>query len=559
MKSNNIIKLKKINISKIKSMSSQSSFQTIELSSSINRQKQLNYNPIFPQLNKSWLKKETLENNSILTKFIHQKTSSLIKQTKKDLNIIRSRDFNSLFSSNVLSEPKEKITRAKLIKIPKRKTVQDIKSVLISDKSSIIENENENDKSNTINQIKKQDETLFDDKEINNDILPTKCSSIKVTNPNPLTTNNDLNLSEANINNDNKNSTIISSSIIKSRRIFKPNNQFLLKIKETKKINFSIGNIRRLFYMDIKFQSKTINEQINLIEESIREYRNCYETENFVTIFKAMSSYNKKKYISTVDEINKILLITPKLFLREYYKLMFGLKENIKPKLIKDEELEELDDFEKLEKKNELMNEINEYFKKSFEFYLIIITQVEQEEIVLKRKDYIKIISYYENVRNNLCFLVNFYKNAERNYEEDKLMILKILDNRVVKLTKDDVNKLEDLKVNVGEILKDIKNKRENKASIIDRIKGQFVFKQNLESEKLYRINKALVGISDYGTMEKTKRKTKEFKSIFNSRILDRLLNYCDEKTKAEIISNQVRYEGKRNHSKEFKPIKIHL
>ena len=32
---------------------------------------------------------------------------------------------------------------------------------------------------------------------------------------------------------------------------------------------------------------------------------------------------------------------------------------------------------------------------------------------------YIKLLSYYEKVRNNLCYVTNSFYNAQKNYEED--------------------------------------------------------------------------------------------------------------------------------------------
>ena len=545
-----------INNSSIKDSISLSKLQTIESHSLMNSKRQLKYSYILPQLNKSFKKKDSFNSNSLLAKFIHNKTLSLKKLTNKDLY--------KKIEVNYISPSYSKNNLIKIRKLPyfNRLTKSNLESkshsTFITDRNNSI-NDSENSNNNKIiGQRNKQEKSFKDekDKEKEKDIFeynPTKSipSSIRVTNP--ISVNNDFNTSEVLITSDNNNNYLLSSSRPTKNNKLKP---ITNKLSIKKDFIFSNYNIHRLFFMDIGFQSKIFNEQNILVEENIKNYRSCIQKENCYKIFKSMKLDSKNKFNKKLKEINEILLFLPTIILGNYYKLLCGLKEIKIPIINKDEEnTEDCDIIEKIDNNNKLLYDINIFFKKSFDFYLILKTKNDIDDLVLNKKDYKKVLSYYEIVRNNFCDLVNSYSNAEKKYEEDFSIIKKILSSKVVKITKED--SLEDLKT---DILNDYKKRKENQINAMDRIKQQFLYKANNQVAKEHRLDYELKGLNDKKIKnEKRNKKNHQYKSVFNTKIMDKVLNYCDEQTKTNIISTQLKYEGKKSYQKQYKPIKIHL
>ena len=272
----------------------------------------------------------------------------------------------------------------------------------------------------------------------------------------------------------------------------------------------------------------------------------------------------KINYNKSLEEIFGILLILPKIILGDYYNLISGVKEIKIPKKEKLESIYIFDEVKNLIKNNSMLIETNKFFLKSFEFYLILLTKADSDDITLNRKDYLNVMSYFEKIRNNLYYITNSYYNAEKNYNDDLNAIKNI--NNDKNISKDDEEEAEENN-SLDNREDDEKRKKKDikfESKIIGKKKEQIFLKKNNELEKRQRINNALeidekeIKKLDYLGKERRKKKN-EYKSIFESKSIDKLLHYCDEKTRLQIISNKVVNEENNKKFKKFKVLKINL
>ena len=67
------------------------------------------------------------------------------------------------------------------------------------------------------------------------------------------------------------------------------------------------------------------------------------------------------------------------------------------------------------------------------------------------------------------------------------------------------------------------------------------------------------IRISNYLGKEINKKNNNKYKSIFNSKLFNKILHYCDEETRIQIISNKINNDEKKVKLKRFKTIKINL
>ena len=589
-------KIIKKDILSTKDVSSQNLLKSGESKATEQDQQKENSSYILPPLNISFIKKAYMEPTSILTKFIQQKTSSINKKININLINYKWKSNNAFSGSNIsINSKKMRFIKEKILNnnknietnkkstsscllITQKNIINDnklnnenninnnkISSINNNKNSNINESNNQKDKTdinlikNDVNTINKE-ESFIKEKELN-ELVSTKSfpSTIKISNP--LVSNKDLNQSEANTLSENK---IFNS---KFRRLCKylPNiNSSLSKSNLKKRLNNSIGNLHHIFYSDIKFQSKTFLEQINLIKENINQYRICINKNNYIEVFKSMPLNTKIKYNKSLEEIFGILLIVPKIILGNYYNLMSGIKEIKIPKKEKFENIYIFDEVKNLIKNNNLLTETNKYFLKSFELYLILLTKADSDDIILNRKDYLNVMSYFVKIRNNLFYVTNSYYNAEKNYNEDLNVIKNINNNK--NISKDDEEETEEN--NSFDNREDLeKRKKEDikfDSKIIEKIKEEIFLKKNKELEKRQRINNALeidekeIKNLDYLGKERKKKKN-EYKSIFESKSIDKLLHYCDKKTRLQIISNKVVNEENNSKYKIYKVLKINL
>ena len=348
-----------------KDISSQNIIKSNDSKISEPEQEKNNSSLILPPLNTSFRMKTLQEPTSILTKFIQQQTSALIKQTNKDTILFRtkSKPLKYIFSSNELSK-NIKIIKDKMINnnYPNIKLESIPQSVLITEKNILSSNNNTNNNISIINKNKEK-ESFIKEKE-KNEIIPTKSfpSSNKLSNP--LTTNNEIIPSDANINENNL-------FYNKFRRLcnFFPNiNKSSKKYGLKKKLNHSVENLHCIYYSDVNFQSKIFGEQINLIEESITQYKICVNKNNYLEVFKSMSLSLKINYNKTLEKTCGLLLSLPKMILGDYEYLMHGIKEISFPKAVEFQSSYIFDEVENVIKNNKKLSEIFKFLNKLMNF-----------------------------------------------------------------------------------------------------------------------------------------------------------------------------------------------
>ena len=583
-----------------KDVSSQNILKSVESKITEQEQQKENINCILPSLNISFKRKAYMEPTSLLTKFIQRKTSSITNLIKKGLSNHKIKPTNAFSASNVLANSqKMKYIKDKIINnnqklnlnrnpplfgllITEKKFINDNNNLykdyinnnkinsIITNKNTIINSNNNskditniNIKKNNINTINKE-ESFINEKEVN-ELIPTKSfpSTIKISSP--ITSNNDPNQSETNTLSEN----IIFESKFKRLCKYLPNiNTSLSKSNLKKRLNNSIGNLHHIYYSDIKFQSKTFYEQINLIKENIKQYKICINQNNYLEVIKSMPLNTKINYNKSLEEIFGILLILPKIILGDYYNLIYGIEEIKIPPKEKFENKYIYDEIKTLIKNINLFPEINQFFLKTFEFYTILCTRADSDNLALNRKDYLNVMFYFEKIRNNLFYVTNSYYNAEKNYKEDLNTIKKINNNK-------NINEYKEDKVDndgEGDVFDEdgnfCKNKKFDKklfeSKIIERMKEEIFFKKNKDLEKKQRINSALeIDVKEnkkFNYLGKERKiKKNEHKSIFESKLVDKLLDYCDEKTRLQIISNKIVNEESKGKFKKFRVYKINF
>ena len=83
-------------------------------------------------------------------------------------------------------------------------------------------------------------------------------------------------------------------------------------------------------------------------------------------------------------------------------------------------------------------------------------------------------------------------------------------------------------------------------------MKEQILFKRSKEMERKIRINSAL-GLDNKDNKsfnylgKEIKNKKNQFKSIFDSKLVDKLLYYFDKETRIKIISNKINNDEKNS------------
>ena len=568
-----IIKLTK-NTSSSKESSTKNT-NIIKSYGSISKNCELNKNNsknILPIIHSSFRTKESLEPTSLLTKFIINQTSKIIKNPKKDFILKPHFGLKSklLFQSKIKGRNKMHESQSVKLLINKKDIISSSNSqkLFITEKNktnnNIINDRNLNDYiSNIKNNRNLSEEIITNEKEKNNIIMPYfSLISENANSSIPLTSrNNDsqeqqknlLNSINTNSNtNEDKYSRLCSYESVKDK-----NNRNNLK-SLFKKSKSELMDFFHIYNSDIEFQSKIFNEQFELLKENINQYKSFINNNNFIIIFKSIPLNSKIKFNKSLEEICGILNKLPKILLGKHYNLMKVLtkievpkKNKFNSRIVNDEVINVINN-------NNLLFEVLNYFSKSFEFYLLMIMEKEGKKIFLNKKEYFELLSDLNKARYNILYLINSFKNAEKNYRKDLSTINQIIKND--KIFEKDLN-MDELydSINLSENLNNNKN-----YDVIDRIKDQLIFKRGEEQEKRHKINRVLGSkdarpISNYlGKIVNNKKN--EYKSIFDNKYFDKILLYCNKDIRYDIITQKINNEAKRGKPpKGYKTLKINF
>lgn len=292
------------------------------------------------------------------------------------------------------------------------------------------------------------------------------------------------------------------------------------------KINTSIPR-------DAEYQSKIFEDQYKLLVDNYHVYKmKIMANSDFLNAFKALDLKNKIKFNKTLEEVCGLLILLPRHILSEFYKYIEYLKtpskSSFKEKYI-------FDEVGCLFENNKLLYEIFEYFKNSFEIYLILIKEV--EGMILKPKDFDNVLSAFERIRFDLTLISNIAENALINYTKDMEMIYKL-------------NRFNSEKNKLSNYIYSIKLKNYNSRS------------KNKERQRKIRIDECLADFNDYNKNNNSKV-NKKFRSIMDSKMISGLLLHCRKEVKNDIISERLNneFDWKINENEKFKnkPIKMNF
>ena len=519
------------------------------------------------------LKSKSLNNIEINTRKEAKYKSQRILMTEKDKN-----KFNLLSNmiknnkSNLLDKIKENILEEKKLDFENNKGEQ------ITNIKSISENDNNED-------------SLINEKElyiINNNIdkdknqyqqINTNSSSIITKNVNNI--KNDKNIKNLSLitNSTSHNSSLISNNFNTNyKRLRKFLNPLLKEnLKEQINLNTSQKNINinkeqnllsRLYENNISFQAKILEEQIRLLNGCYKEYKLIFSDMNFIEVFKSKTLFSKIKYNKIIEETCSILYYLPKFILKDWYDLLLNLEKIKIPSSKKFISDYITDENITVKSNNYLLIEVINYFNKTSEFFLMLSKKEnEAADVKFSQKNFFVVIKNIKTARYNIIYLINSFNNSKKKFVEDLTIIKKFLiRNNNINTNKNLETKNENnfsQKIFNNIIL--LENERNKNIDAIEKIEEQFYFKRDDEAQKKRQIESALdidkrKPIYDHlGNMVIKKRKL--YKSIFLNKYMNKVLNYCYDNVRDQIITEKVndQEENAENIGKSLNPIKFNF
>jgi len=502
------------------------------------------------------------------TKFKSQRIL-ITEKDKNKMNLLNNILKNN--KSNLLDKIKENIFEEKKINFENNKGEE------ITNIKNISENDNNED-------------SLINDKElyiINNNMdknqhqqLNTNSSSIISKNINNIKSDKNIKNLSLITNTTSHNSSLISNNYNTNyKRLRKFHNPLSEQnCKEQNRINPSEKNIKinkeqnlisRLYENNIAFQAKILEEQIHLLNGCYKEYKLIFSDMNFIEIFKSKTLFSKVKYNKIIEETCSILYYLPKFILKDWYDLLLNLEKIKIPSSKKFISDYITDENITVKSNNYLLSEVMGYFNKTSEFFLMLSKKEnEAADAKFSQKDFFKIIKYIKSARYNIIYLINSFNNSKKTFVEDLTIIKKFLiRNNNININKNIATEKEENNFS-KKIFKNVvllEKERDKNIDVIEKIEEQFYFKRNDEAQKKRQIENALdidkrKPIKDHlGNLVLKKRKF--YKSIFLNKHMNKVLNYCYDDIRAQIITEKVndQEENAENVGKSLNPIKFNF
>ena len=519
------------------------------------------------------LKSKSLNNIVINTRKEAKYKSQRILMTEKDKNKINL--LNNMIKnnkSNLLDKIKENILEEKKLDFENNKGEQ------ITNIKSISENDNNED-------------SLIIEKElyiINNNIdkdknqqqqINTNSSSVITKNVNNIKSDKNIKNLSLITNSTSHNSSLISNNFNTNyKRLRKFLNPLLKEnLKEQINLNTSQKNINinkeqnlisRLYENNISFQAKILEEQIRLLNGCYKEYKLIFSDMNFIEVFKSKTLFSKIKYNKIIEETCSILYYLPKFILKDWYDLLLNLEKIKIPSSKKFISDYITDENITVKNNNYLLIEVINYFNKTSEFFLMLSKKEnEAADVKFSQKNFFVVIKNIKTARYNITYLINSFNNSKKKFVEDLTIIKKFLiRNNNINTNKNFETKNENnfsQKIFNNIIL--LENERNKNIDAIEKIEEQFYFKRDDEAQKKRQIESALdidkrKPIYDHlGNMVIKKRKL--YKSIFLNKYMNKVLNYCYDNVRDQIITEKVndQEENAENIGKSLNPIKFNF
>ena len=519
------------------------------------------------------LKSKSLNNIVINTRKKAKYKSQRILMTEKDKNKINL--LNNMIKnnkSNLLDKIKENILEEKKLDFENNKGEQ------ITNIKSISENDNNEDSLIIKKELYIINNNIDKDKNQQQQIN-TNSSSVITKNVNNIKSDKNIKNLSLITNSTSHNSSLISNNFNTNyKRLRKFLNPLLKEnLKEQINLNTSQKNINinkeqnlisRLYENNISFQAKILEEQIRLLNGCYKEYKLIFSDMNFIEIFKSKTLFSKIKYNKIIEETCSILYYLPKFILKDWYDLLLNLEKIKIPSSKKFISDYITDENITVKNNNYLLIEVINYFNKTSEFFLMLSKKEnEAADVKFSQKNFFVVIKNIKTARYNIIYLINSFNNSKKKFVEDLTIIKKFLiRNNNINTNKNFETKNENnfsQKIFNNIIL--LENERNKNIDAIEKIEEQFYFKRDDEAQKKRQIESALdidkrKPIYDHlGNMVIKKRKL--YKSIFLNKYMNKVLNYCYDNVRDQIITEKVndQEENAENIGKSLNPIKFNF
>jgi hypothetical protein len=448
--------------------------------------------PIDPITKKYVLNKPS----SMITKFIHDRTKTIINNTNAELK----KPIKLSFDYNISKPKKTKEKQKSAFFITNDGKANNKESSLNNDINLILEKINGSDN-------KKANNDMNDNLNYNNNI--DNISSLSI----------DRKIKENRIN--------ILMPKFRRKRIYQPIISENWKFKNGLRI--TIGNEKTNILTiknDVEYQYKIINDEFKLLEDNYSFYKSrIIIKNNYYDAFRAMPLISKIRYNKYLEEAIGILYILPQLILVEFYKLIKNYSSvNIpKPDLFKEKYI--FNEDKNLKYNNNLLILVFEFFKSCYEVYGTLIKEV--NDMYLKINEFINVINCLEKARYNLSYLSTSSENAIKKYYTDIKFIQKIINEKGV--SKNDL-----------------------------KMKKQFGFKKNEEKQRKLRIETALYNKNEEENenIKKDNNMKRKFNSVMESKLIDGLMKYFTKDVKNQVTTQRINKQIDGNYDEEDEEIK---
>ena len=461
----------------------------------------------------------TLPNNKIKNKTFNIKLKKIQKKKSPpnyNSNSILNRwtdDINKLFTQSLKKAKKEMV---QILRSHKLRSIQKKFKTRNITNFNKVTNENNNEMINSINTFKTKSGQNNDleistplnniyntyanysrQKENTNSEHNTKSNvSSKSNNKNENDENKKNN--NNNINNNKENEKNYQRKI-NYRNYIKDEN--ILNTKWKKKLGILNLEIKYggSLLSDLGFQYSTIRDEINLISDGIHYFKiSLFGKEDLLNAFNNKDLYSQIHINKTLEETCALLSLIPKIILKEYYMYCDKFISFPEPKrefLYSRVINNEMDCF----KENIiLLYKISSFIKATFEVYIQLVNQVD-EEMIISKNDFEILKAIFEKCRYYVGNLINFANNMLKDYNFDKKLIKrgKPILNNIKERLKDERKSIYDLNLyKKDEKEKDAKNKkfvsRRFKKGKINVMSSNLNLQNDEYFQKIIRIKKAL-------------------------------------------------------------------
>ena len=252
---------------------------------------------------------------------------------------------------------------------------------------------------------------------------------------------------------------------------------------------------------DLQFQSNTIKDEMNLLIDGIHHYKmRLFGNSDLLTAFMNKDISYQVNLNKTLEETCALLHLIPKIILKEYYiysdrfiSISEPGRENFITKIITNES-------ECLNENIKLLYKIVNFVKSSFEVYIQLVNQVE-EEMIIQLHDFEILRAIFQKSRYFIGNLINFANNMIKDYIFDKKLITKcrpILDHTKERLKEDwrYTNTSHDKKKihrrNDYFLSYNVRRRNSNSDNIYTKMQSNINFGNAELNQKILRITKAL-------------------------------------------------------------------